>query len=260
MIDLFLFENDADAAAAALPCGIRHFLIDWEDAGKPERQKGFDTEIRPGTLADLSACAKVDGATAWCRVNGFSKDTAREVEAAIGGGAAGIFLPMVTSVGEVEDFLDLIGGRCAAGILIETPQACTVAAGLAALPIDRVYFGLNDFAICRGHRSIFHALLDGTVEHVAGIMAAAGTPFGFGGLTVLEGGFPVPSRLLLHEMVRLGCGFTFLRRSFRRDTRDRDRAGVVGDIQGAWADSQKRDSRQIAADHAALVEALHAVC
>jgi hypothetical protein len=46
--------------------------------------------------------------------------------------------------------------------------------------------------------------------------------FGVGGLTLPEGGAPVPAWLLAAELVRLGADFTFLRRSFTADMAGRD--------------------------------------
>jgi len=54
-------------------------------------------------------------------------------------GADGIFLPMVTSLIEVEKFLRLVDKRCATGILIETAEAYALARDLATLPFERVY-------------------------------------------------------------------------------------------------------------------------
>jgi hypothetical protein len=258
MIDLFLFENEAPQAKHAMAHGIRHFLLDWEIVDKAERQKGFDTEIRPGTVDDLCALTAVPGGTTWCRINRYGLQTAREIDAAVAAGAEGLFLPMVTSLSEVEDFLRLVGARCATGIMVETVEAYAMARDLASLPLQRVYFGLNDFAISRGGGSIFRAVLDGSVERMREIFREQA--FGFGGMTAIEAGDPLPARLLLEEMARLHCNYTFLRRSFRRDTRACCPGEVVAGIQAAWQRCRKRDAETIRRDRQILETRLHELC
>jgi hypothetical protein len=107
------------------------------------------------------------------------------------------------------------------GILVETLDAVARAAELARLPLTRAYLGLNDLAIERQSCSIFAAVADGTLEHVRRPFEV---PFGFGGLTLPEGGSPLPCRLLMGEMARLGCRYSFLRRSFHRDVHGRELA------------------------------------
>jgi len=120
-----------------------------------------------------------------------------------------------------------------------------------------VYVGLNDLAISRGTPCIFTALTDGTVERLR--EAFADTPFGFGGLTVVELGHPIPCLRLLEEMARLRSSFTFLRRSFRRDIVGRDAATVVAAIQATWRALLRRDPEREARDHTLLVEAVERV-
>ena len=258
MLELFLFENDADKARQAIEHGIRHFLVDFESADKEQRQQGYDTEIRPGTLDDLRAISTVQDATAWCRINRYGPDTAKEIENAIDAGADGILLPMVVSVTEVEEFLRRVDRRCATGILVETVAAYASARDLAKLPFERVYFGLNDFAISRGGGSIFRALLDGSVERMREVFSEK--IFGFGGITAIDAGFPLPAKHLLEEMARLDCRYSFMRRSFRRDTRERDPRTVVENIQDFWRRCGKRDIDTIRRDRQTLEVLLREVC
>jgi hypothetical protein len=256
-IELMVVEHELPRVLALVASGLDTFLVDWESQGKDARQQGFDTEIRPATRDALALVCRVSGVRAWCRINRFGSQTADEVEAALGGGACGIFLPMVTGPREVERFLSMIGGRAQAAILVETVDALDAAADLAALPLDRVYFGLNDFAISRGGGSIFRAVLDGSVARARDRFA--GIPFGFGGLTAIDAGHPVPCRRLLEEMARLDCTFSFVRRSFRRDTAGRDVRATAAGIQAAWRECIARDAGASARDHAALREILHAI-
>jgi hypothetical protein len=201
-------------------------------------------------VSDLASVATVAGAAAWCRVNRFGPHTASEVEAAVGAGAEGVFLPMVTRPAEVARFVGLIAGRAGAGILVETVEALARVGELRSFPLDRVYFGLNDFAISRGGGSIFCAVLDGSVARARD--AFAGTCFGFGGLTAADAGHPVPCRLLIEEMARLHCDCTFLRRSFRRDHAARPAQAIIAGIHAAWAECAARPLAAVSRDHERL--------
>lgn len=249
-MELLVFEHDAPRVRELVAAGVGAYMVDLECLGKDGRQLGFDTEIRPATLDDLRRVSEVPGAVPWCRVNRFGRQTASEVEAAIDAGARGLFLPMVTRPAEVESFVTLVGGRVAVAILVETVEALASVEDLAAFPVDRVYFGLNDFAISRGGGSIFKAVLDGSVARARA--AFAGTRFGFGGLTAVDGGHPVPCRRLLEEMARLKCDFCFLRRTFRRDLVTRPAAAIVLGLEAAWRDCVSRDDATIERDRAAL--------
>jgi hypothetical protein len=249
-IELVVLDHDVERVGALLDCGVGTFLVDWESLGKDARQLGFDTEIRPGTAADLAAVAALPGVEAWCRLNSSGPHTPGEVEAAIAAGARGLFLPMVKRPADVDRFLSLVRGRAATGILVETVEGLACVEHLASYPLDRVYFGLNDFAISRGSRSIFSALVDGSVARARA--AFAGTCFGVGGLTAADAGQPVPCRRLLEEMARLRCDFSFLRRSFRRDLATRSVHSTIAGIRSAWRDCVARDAAAVARDHASL--------
>jgi hypothetical protein len=161
---------------------------------------------------------------------------------------------MVVTPREVDDLVRLVDGRCATGILVETAAAVACADELATVPVDRVYFGLNDFAINRGDASIFTAVLDGTVAAVRATFPEAA--FGFGGMTDVGAGEPVPAVRLLEEMARLDCTYTFLRRSFRRDSLLRPTKTIVAGIQAAWEQCRTRDLEQVQRDRSALTAVL----
>jgi hypothetical protein len=217
--ELLLFSTDPAIIGQATGAGVSGIIVDWEHIGKPDRQAGCDTQINYDTPDDLRRVRACTCAPVLCRINRFGDTTAEEVEAAIGAGADELFLPMVRTPDEVEAVLERVRGRCGVAILVETMAAVRLADQLAKLPLTRVYVGLNDLAIDRKSPNIFTALADGTVESVR---RAFRVPFGFGGLTVPDRGAPVPCRLLIGEMIRIGCSFSFLRRSFLRDVRGRD--------------------------------------
>lgn len=220
-IDAFLFSTDPVFAQAALAAGAAGVIVDWENRGKRERQAGFDTQVNSDTPADLARMRAAVTAPLLCRVNGWGRSSASEIERAVALGADEILLPMVRRPGEVDAALAVVAGRCGLGILVETTDAVRRVGELVRRPLSRLYVGLNDLMIDRGGRSLFAALVDGTVDHVRAATPGR-IPFGVAGLTLPERGHPIPSRLLAAELARLNATFTFLRRSFHADVAGRD--------------------------------------
>ncbi|HUF46185.1 MAG TPA: hypothetical protein VMM93_00150 [Vicinamibacterales bacterium] len=251
--ELLLFTIDPALVRRAVAAGVDGIIVDWERRGKDVRQAAHDTQINHDTPEDLGRVRRATSARVICRINGIAESTTGEIETAIAAGADEILLPMVRSAREVEHVLDQVRGRCGVGILIETVQAAERAAAFAALPLARVYVGLNDLAIERRTPNIFSSVADGTVERIRQLMTA---PFGFGGLTLPEHGHPVPCRLLIDEMVRLDCRFSFLRRSFLRDARDLPLDEVVARIRQGLADARDRASDGAIADRRPLEQAI----
>jgi citrate lyase beta subunit len=205
--ELLLFAHTSSIAAAAESAGVDGLVVDWENRGKDHRQAGFDTEINAHTREHLRIVRAATTLPIVCRLNGYGAWTTEEIEAALDDGADELLLPMVRRADEPARALDAVRGRAGLGILIETEDAICCRVALSRLPLSRVYVGLNDLAIDRGRTNIFEALVDGTVEAVR---RDIDVPFGFGGLTVPHLGRPVPCHLLIHEMARLHCSFSFL--------------------------------------------------
>jgi HpcH/HpaI aldolase/citrate lyase family len=251
--DLFLFARDPELLREASAAGIAGIVVDWERRGKRERQAGADTEIRADTPADLALVRRMTGARVLCRVDGPGEGCAEEIEQAIELGADEVLLPMVRTRDEVERALEQVDGRCGLGILVETEDAVRASESLSSLPLSRVYVGLNDLMIDRGASSLFEPLVDGTVEGIRGHFEM---PFGVAGLTLPDLGFPVPCRLLIAEMTRLGCDFSFLRRSFLRDVERGSIAAAVDDIGKAIDGARRRKPKTIEDDRGELASAV----
>jgi hypothetical protein len=251
--ELALFASDLAVVAEAVPAGVESVLVDWEHEGKATRQAFADTEVNNHTVEHLLAVRALAPARVLCRLNAFGPGTAAEVERAVLV-ADELLLPMVGGVEEVERALGLVDGRAGLGILVETNAAVAAADELARLPLSRVYVGLNDLAIERRSASIFAPLVDGTLDEVRECFA--GARFGFGGLTLPDAGSPIPCRLLLGELARLRCDFTFLRRSFYRDVAGRDVRLEVARIHLAVGKAFARSEQDVARDRSELVERL----
>jgi HpcH/HpaI aldolase/citrate lyase family len=247
--DLFLFSTDCDFIPRAVAAGVAGVIVDWECLGKEARQAGADTQINHHTVDDLRRVRLCTDARIICRINGHGAATKHEVELAISAGADEILLPMVRTTEEVEAVLEQVRARCGVGIQIETQAAVHLACKLSALRLSRVYVGLNDLALERKSPNIFTAILDGTIED---IRQWFDVPFGFTGLTLPDRGFPIPTRLLMGELIRLKCDFSVLRRSFYRDLENRDPAIEVPRIHQALRLLTLRPPADVAGDRYVL--------
>lgn len=236
-LEPFLFSADTALVTAVASIGVPlqsrvgAVVVDWERSEKSQRQAaakeiiGVSTQIAPDTPADLRRIVEISAVPVLCRIDAWRQCGPADLEAAVAAGAAEIILPMVRGPEEVAEALDLAAGRVGVGVMIETVDAVASAEEIASLPISRAYVGLMDLAIERRTHDIFDPLYDGVLERMSRVFAAM--PFGFGGLTLPGLGHPIPTRLLAAEMVRLGCDFTFLRRSFIRDSGDDPASGVA---------------------------------
>ncbi|MEL6545611.1 MAG: aldolase, partial [Myxococcota bacterium] len=117
---------------------------------------------------------------------------------------------------------------------------------LALTPIQSVYVGLNDLRISRNSRSIFDAVIDGTVANLRETFRDI--RFGFGGLTVLDRGYPIPCRRFLEELARVGADFTFLRRSFKKDIQSRNMSEELSRLREERERLETRSSGEVQAD------------
>ena len=215
-MDLFVFHRDLPMDKATLDGGVKGVVLDFEKRGKTERQNGFDTQINDHRWNELREVKQDLQCYVICRINGTSDHTKDEVAKTLDFGADEILIPMVRQTSEVISILKMARDKARVSAMIETTDAINISHQLDQLQLARVYVGLNDLRICRGSNSIFTAMADGTLESIREKIKQ--TPFGFGGLTIPGFGAPLPVELFLNEMTRMACQFTFLRRSFFRDT------------------------------------------
>lgn len=253
---LTLFTTNLETIRKATDAGIDEFIVDWECIGKKQRQALRDTEINHDTLDDLRRVRSATDGRVLCRINSRIRTTEAEVASAIDGGADEILVPMVRCRSTIEDVLNYAQGQCRVGILLETREAVRDCHAWSDLPISRVYVGLNDLTIECGYRNIFAPLVDGTVERMLDHFR---TLRGFGGLTLYDRGFPVPCRLLIAEMARLKCQFSFLRRSFKKDIQENDWRLQVSRLRRAIDEAFSRTPQQVMDDRRDLIQAIQSL-
>ncbi|WP_372782869.1 hypothetical protein [Phenylobacterium sp.] len=258
-LTLVMFEHEMARVLPLHEGGVREFMVDHETRGKERRQLGFDTEINATPLSAIRPLARLPGVRVHCRINDWGAWTREEVETAIGEGATRIYLPMVSDPGQAEAFVRAVDRRAEAAILIETQSAAASAARYAHLGLDAIYIGLNDLAISRGQSFIFSALGDGTIDQIRRDLPQV--QFGFGGITCIDRGAPIPCYLLMSELAALGAQFTFARRSFRKDIVGREIPAELARIAELWTALLERNTETVRRDRAdlhALIRTLEA--
>jgi hypothetical protein len=228
-MDLLLMSTDHRLITGLCqPNGPKHrridgVVVDLETDAKADRQRealqllGTDTTISTDRPEDLERVRnEVPRSTLLvCRTNGPSSRMGLDIEAAIDAGVDEVLVPMVRTAVDLAEVFRIVSDRVNVGIMIETNEAAANVKDLSKFPLSRVYVGLMDLAIERRSRSPFAALVDGTVEMLRHHISCS---FGVAGLTIPSQGSPIPSRLIMAELTRLGCDFSVLRRSFMLHT------------------------------------------
>ncbi len=234
---LFVCTNKVHLIQEAIAGGADGVIVEWEN---------ININVVKSTTEKIQDLEKVRRCTdAWviCRLLPFNSNTKEEVRSAILNGVDEIWLPKVTSFQEVETILDIVKGECQVGIVLETIAAIEIRKQLAQLPIKRVHIGLNDLAESLNNSHSFSSLIDGTVEN---ILQDFKFERGFGGLTLPEKGFPIPSYLMMTELIRHKCTFSLLRNSFFQDTEGKSLTLEVPRIKQALAEIAQMSPQEIA--------------
>ena len=253
--ELLLFSNNVPFVKAAATAGLDGVIIDREYIGKSHRQQDLDTQINQHTFDDLTRIQQATDLKVFCRINNIPEIRTKEAKQAVQYGANEIFLPMVRNIDEIYELLEILDGQAGLGILIETDAAIAIAKEVAQLPLSYVYVGLNDLALERSMSNIFENVYNGTVESIREYFH--NIPFGFGGLTVPPYGNPIPTILLMGEMMRLDCNFVFLRQSFLRDVSHDYLQDAIPIIKSELANMRKRTKLDIEKQHKELLTCIH---
>lgn len=253
-IDLAMFTTELEVAQHAVQAGVDRVVVDWETAGKAARQSGYSTQINQDSPEHVRAFAE-RSIPVLVRVDHQDREqVTRDVEVAIDCGAESIMFPMATSPQQVQWFVDAVAGRARCIVQIETQKLVDDITGLKQIGWDSAFVGLNDLMISRGAKWIWRPILDGTVEHIYETLG--GRNIGFGGVTVVGGGDPLPFTVLFAEMARLGCSMSFLRRSFIADAPDRNMAAEITAVRAFWDALTQRGADAVEKDRMHLTDLL----
>jgi len=216
MLKLMILASDPQSAIDAQNAGIDRVFYDLEYIGKESRQHGRNTVKSQNKIEDLPAVrAVLRESELLVRTNpihAYSKD---EIDKAVAYGADVLMLPMVMDQHDVEQYVEMVGGRAKVCIMIETAASMARIDKILAVPgVDEIFIGLNDLHLSMGLTFMFELLSDGLVEYLAGKCKKAGIPFGFGGIARIGEG-DLPSNYILGEHVRLGSTSVILSRTFK---------------------------------------------
>lgn len=220
-LTLMYITNRPEVAEVAQRCGVDRVFVDMETLGKSARQGGMDTVQSAHTLDDVRSVRRVlTTSKLLVRVNPVHKgvpgwpDSNEEIGAVIDAGADVVMLPYFRTAEEAAEFVASVGGRARTCLLVETPEAAEGIREILEVPgVDEMYVGLNDLTIGRGGRFLFEPLADGTVDTLCHSAAAAGVPYGFGGIAS-PGRGAVPAEMVIREHYRLGSSMAILSRAF----------------------------------------------
>jgi citrate lyase beta subunit len=229
---LTLWTDDPVLAAEADAAGVDRIGLDLDVLGKAVRQRGRATWISPHRLEAVEQVgAALRRAALFARTNPLHDGTAAEVEHLLAGGARVLMLPMFRTPEELKRFLALVGGRAAVVPLVETADAAARVDELLAIDgVDELHVGLNDLSLELGLRNRFALLVSPLLEHVAECAAAAGVPWGCGGIgRAGDEGLPIPAELVYARLAALGASGALLARSFA------SAAGLAFDVRRARA-------------------------
>jgi citrate lyase beta subunit len=216
-LQFYFITADPEIARYAVESGVDRILVDLETLGKNERQGHLDTVISSHRIRDVAAVRNtLPRGTLMVRTNPLNPGTADELHQVLSAGADAVMLPYFHSASEARDFAELVAGRVAVVLLVETAGATRELAECCDIPgIDRIHIGLNDLSLELGHRFMFELLIDGTVDRMARVLADAGMPFGIGGVARVGEGL-LSAEAILAEHRRLGSSAAILSRTFHR--------------------------------------------
>ena len=208
--------NNCDQAKILSNCGIQQIMVDTELLGKVERQGHKDTVINNHRLSDVKKLKDLNLiAKIICRINPFNINTKKEIDLAIAYGSDIIMIPMINSIQEYQEIVDIIDFRVEILPLIETPYSFFKVHDIINLSeIKQIHFGLNDLCISLGMRNPFEVLLSETFQIILAKLKFMSIRIGVGGIGDPQLSQNVDPLLLLNNYLKCGANSVILSRNF----------------------------------------------
>lgn len=156
-LKLMILASDPQSAIEAQNAGVDRVFYDMEWIGKAERQHGRNTVKSNNKLEDIPAVrAVLKESELLVRTNPIHAYSKAEIDKAIEFGADVLMLPMVIDQHDVEQYVEMVGGRAKMCIMIETAAAMARLDKILAVPgVDELFIGLNDLHISMGLTFMF---------------------------------------------------------------------------------------------------------
>ena len=241
-MELMLFTNDVALAQAAYNAKIDRLVIDLERKNKSTRQQGYHLEINDHKIEDIRKIKKEVPIKVMCRLNPLNDDSEKEIEEALIAGADVLMLPMFRTLMEVNQFLEITRKRAKTSLLFETKEALLSIDQFKDIEVNEIYVGLNDLGLAYKVKFQYELLTNGIVDHVR--KQFPNHDFGFGGITILDKGFPLLTKDIIKELVRLNGKQVIIRRAFKKDIVGRNMSKEVNLLKNYY-----RTYKLLSADH-----------
>ena len=215
LLKLMYITNNVDVAKIAENSGVDRIFVDLEVIGKKERQGGMDTVQSNHNFDDIKKIKNsINKSELLVRSNPIHYNSEEEINNIVNNGADIIMLPYFKTTKEVEQFINLVNGRCKTMLLVETAESVKSIDEILDIDgIDEIHIGLNDLHLDYKMKFMFELLVDGTVEYLCNKFKNKNIPYGFGGIAGIGEG-TLPAENIIQEHYRLGSTRAILSRIF----------------------------------------------
>lgn len=215
-MNLFIIENNLLEVQKYLEAGVDTIFIDLEQLGKEIRQKNLDSVKSKHHVDDIKLIKTKSNAKVLVRVDPINPKSRDQINKCIDNGADEILLPYFTKRKEVEDFMNIVGGRIKSGLLFEHIEALNdYKFIISQFKPEYVHLGLNDLSLSLKLKFMFSSLFHEGVEDFCSYCHFSELKFGIGGIGPLRGSGLINGEKILLEYIRLGASSTILSRSFK---------------------------------------------
>ena len=215
---LSLITNEPQVASRAEQAGVNRILIDLERRGKAARQRGRSLFLSTHQVEDVRRIRDVlTHATLGVRIDPLHAGSSEQINRAVAGGADFIVLPFFEHFDDASEFVELLGRRAQAILLVETANAARIVGDLCRLRgVAEIHIGLNDLSISLALSSWSELVASTVLQEMCATLRQAKMPFGFGGIACLSRhDLPIAPELMLAEQVCEGATRGWLSRTFR---------------------------------------------
>ena len=254
-MELMLFTNDVTLAKEAYKAKIDRLVIDLERRNKSMRQHGYHLEINNHKIEDIHKIKNSVPIKIMCRLNPYYHNTKKEIEEALVAGADTLMLPMFKTFKEVNNFIKIVKKRAKISLLFETKESISYIDHFKDIDVNEIYVGLNDLGIAYNVKFPYELLSKGIIDHVR--EQFPNHDFGFGGITVLDKGFPLPTKDIIKELARLGANQIIIRRAFKRDIVKKNMKKEVKRLKNFYKVCESRSKERINNEHLKVTEKIN---
>ncbi len=252
-----LFAHEKALLEKAWGADISRVVVDWETRGKDERQHGYHLEQNNLAKSDLIRARKSFPGKIVCRINPIHDKSDVEITDAINSGSDIIMLPMFKTIHEVDEFITLVDKRAKTILLFESVEAIEIASKLRNREFEEVYIGLNDLSISLELKFAYQVIETDILDRMRNLFPDRN--FGFGGITISGGGYPLSTELILTEMARLDCRNVIIRRAFKKDVEGKNWALEIAAIRNEYNKLKKRNQKEVVHDREQLLNKIREI-